>query len=119
MTRYAFTADSEHEEIIEHEEDTGNHDSTASAIRACIARSAELQQECDELEAHVEELQRERDERVAELQQTVERLEREKRMIIEQRDETETLQRYVEEEQTFRRASLGTRLRWWIFGMDD
>jgi len=80
----------------------------AGRVRACIERSQELD-ECRE--------------RVGDLQERVERLEREKRLILEQREEHSQLVRAVEEQRTLEReraqAGLATRARWWLFGRDE
>lgn len=58
-------------------------------------------------------------ERVGELEEKVDRLEREKRLILEEREEKRELARYVEEEMSYREAPLSTRLRWWVFGKGE
>lgn len=58
-------------------------------------------------------------ERVDELEEKVERLEREKRLILEEREEKRELVRYVEGEQEWRSAGLAKRARWWLFGKGD
>jgi len=77
----------------------------AGRVRACIARSQELDA-CRE--------------RVADLEQQVERLERERRLLLEQREEHSQLVRAVEQRRTLEReraqAGLATRVRWWLFG---
>jgi TolA-binding protein len=79
----------------------------AGRVRRCIERSQELD-ECRE--------------RVADLEQEVERLEREKRLILEQREEHSQLVRAVEQERTLEQeraeAGLATRAKWWLFGRD-
>jgi hypothetical protein len=59
-----------------------------------------------------------RGERVDELEQKAERLEREKQLILEDREERNELVRYVEDELTYREAGLSKRVRWWLFGRD-
>jgi protein subunit release factor A len=80
----------------------------AGRVRRCIKRSQELD-ECRE--------------RVSELEETVERLEREKRLILEERDEHTQLVRAVEQEQSLAeeraQAGLATRVKWWLFGRDE
>lgn len=80
----------------------------AGRVRACIQRSQELD-ECRE--------------RVGDLEQQVERLEREKRLILEQREEHSQLVRAVEEQRTLEQeraqAGLATRAKWWLFGRDE
>jgi len=80
----------------------------AGRVRACIARSQELDA-CRE--------------RVADLEQEVERLERERRLLLEQREEHAQLVRAVEQRRTLEQAraqaGLATRVRWWLFGRDE
>jgi len=80
----------------------------AGRVRECIRRSQELDG-CRE--------------RVGDLEQEVERLEREKRLILEQREEHSQLVRAVEEQRTLEReraqAGLATRVKWWLFGRDE
>jgi hypothetical protein len=80
----------------------------AGRVRECIERSQELDA-CRE--------------RVGDLEQQVERLEREKRLILEERDEHRQLVRAVEQEQSLAeeraQAGLATRVRWWLFGRDE
>ena len=51
-----------------------------------------------------------------------ERLEREKRQILEQREENKQLAKFAEQEWTLQeerlRASVLTRAKWWVFGRD-
>jgi len=79
----------------------------AGRVRRCIERSQELDA-CRE--------------RVGDLEQRAERLEREKRLILEQREEHAQLVRAVEEQRTLEQeraqAGLATRARWWLFGRD-
>jgi len=79
----------------------------AGRVRACIKRSQELDA-CRE--------------RIGDLEQQVERLEREKRLILEQREEHAQLVRAVEEQRTLEQeraqAGLATRAKWWLFGRD-
>jgi len=80
----------------------------AEAVRECIRRSQALD-ECRD--------------RVAELEETVERLEREKRLILKERDEHSQLVRAVEQQRTLEeeraRAGVLTRARWWLVGRDE
>lgn len=83
-------------------------DSDAEAVRECIRRSQQLD-ECRQ--------------RVKELESELERLEREKRLILEEREEHSQLVRAVEREQEIaeKRARAGVlqRAKWWLTGMDD
>jgi len=82
--------------------------SDAARVRRCIERSQELD-ECRD--------------RVADLEQRVERLAREKRLILEEREDHSQLVRAVEREQSLaeERAQAGvlTRAKWWLVGRDD
>lgn len=79
----------------------------------------------DEYERKIDEYERKMDE----LQTQVERLEREKLLILEEREEKQELVEFVEQERSLRekeaeerrrqrQAGIMTRSKWWIFGMD-
>ncbi len=85
--------DDQYEEI---EARTGDNESKSEVVRRLIDQAFEAE----------------------ELQKEVDRLQRERRQLLEQREENKELVRYVEGEQQWREASLTTRLRWWIKGMD-
>jgi len=76
------------EEAAEHDRDRSEH------IREVLASRSELD----------------------ELQTEVERLRREKRQILDQRDENTELARYVEDEMTWRSAPISKRIKWWVTG---
>ena len=66
------------------------------------------------------------DDRVAEFATENERLHRERRQLLEQREENQDLVRYVEEERAIqqrrearRDAPLWRRARWYVFGRSD
>ena len=65
----------------------------------------------------------EREAEIERLRAEVERLQKEKRLILEDREEKQELVRYVEDErsaeQRWRAAGLGTRLKWRVFGMPE
>jgi len=93
--------------LIEHV-DARDAQTDAGRVRRCIERSQELD-ECRE--------------RVGDLQERVERLQREKRLVLEQREEHSQLVRAVEEQRTLEQeraqAGLVTRARWWLVGRDE
>jgi|APHM01.1.fsa_nt_gi hypothetical protein len=95
---------SSHVDDVRHDDDTSH----AEAVRECIRRSQQL----DDVEARVDELETE-----------VDRLKREKRQILDQRQENRALATFAEEQQTViqdrREASLVERARWFVFGRDD
>jgi tRNA G18 (ribose-2'-O)-methylase SpoU len=86
--------------------------SDAEAVRRAIAHA----QHCDE---RVRELERQ----LAEAERDLERVQREKRLILDEREEHQDLVRAVEQEQSIqeRRAQAGvlTRAKWWLTGMDE
>jgi metal-responsive CopG/Arc/MetJ family transcriptional regulator len=94
-------------------------ENNAEAIRETIRHAKEQD---DRIEALEDENKRLND-RVTELETELERVKKEKRLILEDRDEKQELVRYVEDERTFeqkwRKAGLTTRLKWKLFGMDS
>ena len=102
MTRLTVSVSDEEAEIIDElSGDDGPYESKSEAMRNCI-RSYE---------------------KVEELQQENERLRREKRAIIEQRDEHRELVEYVEGERELqkmererRNAPIWERIRWLVLG---
>lgn len=69
----------------------------------------------DEHAEEVEELQ----EKVDELQTELDRVRREKRQILEQREEKRELVRYVDDEIEWRAAPLTKRIKWWVTGKPE
>lgn len=113
--------------LAELEEEAEARDMSRSEyIRSVIdARNEydELQADYDRLRAEYErkldELRDEYEERIEELETENERLRREKRMILEQREEHTELVRYASTEKAYREAGLGTRMKWFLFGRND
>jgi Arc/MetJ-type ribon-helix-helix transcriptional regulator len=98
MARLTVSLNEEEEEIIEDKVgDDGEYESKSEFVRMCI----QDHNRNDELETEVD------------------RLRNQKQLILEQREETTSLKRYVEEERSYRNASLPTRLRWWVFGKPE
>ena len=104
MTRLTVSVSDEEAEIIEElSGDDGPYESKSEAMRACISSY----------------------ERAEELQQENQRLRREKRAVIERRDEHRELVEYVEGERELqkmererRNAPIWRRIRWFIRGRD-
>lgn len=63
------------------------------------------------------------EDQIDDLEREIERLNRERRQILEQREEHDELVKAVEREQSLAErkaeAGLGTRLKWWAFGISD
>ena len=105
MGRITFTADDEHEQIVSEVQAEETVESQSAAVRECITRYRDLQQEIDDLE------------------QEIERLKNEKQTIVQQREENKQLVKYVEQEkdiqQRFREAGLLGKMKYTLFGMDS
>jgi Arc/MetJ-type ribon-helix-helix transcriptional regulator len=100
MARLTVSLNDETEEIVEEKVgDNGEYESKSEFVRDCI-------------QAHT---------RVEDLEKTIERLEREKQMILQERDEKKELARYVEDQRTRQEkkdtAPIWTRAKWRILGM--
>lgn len=104
--------------------------SKSEVIREWFAERDELQRECEKLQDEYTELQTECDrlrdeyeEQIDELEREIERVHREKRLILEQREEHTELVRAVKEEQSLAKrkaeAGLWTKTKWALFGMAD
>ena len=102
MPRLTITVTDEQAALLEElSEDGGQYDSKSAAVRDFI----------------------ESGERVAELEREVERLNRERRQLLEQREEHGELVRYAEDQreqeqrtQQRREKPVWTRVRWWVLG---
>jgi hypothetical protein len=104
--------------IADLEEEADEHGvSRSEYIRNTLATRHEHDGEHEEYEERIAALERE----IADLEQENDRLKREKRLILEQREENTELIEYVQEERTLerRRAEAGilTRTKWWFTGM--
>lgn len=96
--------------------DTEAEDETDGNRAAYVRQLLENRNECDERAAALES-------ELADCRRECERLKREKRQILDQRDEHRELVRAVEREQSLAekraQAGLGTKLKWALFGMKD
>ena len=108
MTRVTTTLEDDQAEYLQQVKAEEDLDSDAAALRVCVERAAmheDAQQRATELEARAEELRNE-------LQAANRRI-----------DSANEIVEYVEEERSVeerrRKAGLGTRAKWWLFGMDD
>lgn len=99
MPRLTITLTDEQLELLEEKSgDSGEYESKSEAVRNLIDAGEQAEEE------------------LADLRTKVERLEREKRQILEQRQEHTDLVEYVEDELAYREQPLSVRLRWWLFG---
>lgn len=110
MKRLTVSLEPEQIERLDELQDEHDVDSRSAALRRLFAEYEELQAEYEDLMSEYEELQTE-----------LERARRERRQLLEQREEHQELARYVEDERTaeqrWRQASLTTRIRWKLTGM--
>jgi Arc/MetJ-type ribon-helix-helix transcriptional regulator len=98
MPRLTVRLDDEHNDEIERLVEDGKYDNKSEALRGLL----------DEREQLVDS--------VADLRRENERLHRERRQLLEQREEHDELVRYVSDEVAWREAGLARRARWWLFG---
>jgi Arc/MetJ-type ribon-helix-helix transcriptional regulator len=97
MPRFTVTVTDEQAALLEDlSSDGGPYESKSEAVRSFIQDG----------------------ERLTELEQENDRLHRERRQLLEQRQEHNELVRYVEDEQRYRQAGLFRRIEWWLRGMD-
>jgi Arc/MetJ-type ribon-helix-helix transcriptional regulator len=106
MPRLTVTIDDDQADYLDAVSgDGGEYASKSAAVRAFIQAAAD------------------RDGRVERLEQEVDRLRREKRQLLEEREEKKQLANYVETEreveQRWRQADVVTRMKWRVFGMPD
>jgi len=111
MKRVTVSLEDKHHSALEEFQEAHDLDSRSEAVRRLLEEYEALQGAYEELNTDYEELQTEAD-----------RLKREKRLILEEREEKAELVEYVEAERTaeqrWREADLATRVRWKLFGMD-
>lgn len=110
MQRITVSLEPEQIDRLDELQNEHNIDSRSAAIRRLFDEYDDLQAEYEELKSEYEELETD-----------LERARRERRQLLEQREEHQELARYVEDERTieqrWREASLATRLRWRLTGM--
>lgn len=111
MKRLTISIPEEMDEELQDRVDASTYESKSEAVRELIRRVNEYEQEMNELRA-------EHEQEIARLEQDVERLRNEKQALIENREYAAQLERYVEDELSYREAGLGTRMKWWLFGKD-
>jgi Arc/MetJ-type ribon-helix-helix transcriptional regulator len=123
------------DEIDDEVEEEG-YQSRADYLRAIIESRHEATEQRAEYEAKLSEYEErldradseaaehrgkvaaEYEEQIEGLEQEIDRLNRERRQLLEQREENQELMEYVGDEQRFRQAGLFQRFKWWFTGMD-
>ena len=109
----------------------GDYDSKAEAVRAIVQERREgtgnepevVQQEYEEKLA---ELEAAKNEEIEELETEISRLNRERRQLLEQREENQKLVKFAEEQRSLvseqrdrQNAPVWRRAKWWVFGGDQ
>ena len=120
MTRITFTADQQHEDIINDAQDKHGLDSTAAAIRQCIEGYADLQQEIDELETEITDLENE----IGDLNDQLAEQRAERRAIIayamgndpQRLEESPHVEIDTGDDQPPAGGTLSSRIKWLLFG---
>lgn len=100
-------------EVIEEiTSESGEYESPADAMEELMNHHDTLHAKMQDMEMTIEDLHAE----IEALETDIDRLQNEKQLILQQREENKELARYVEDELSYREASLGTRMKWWLFG---
>ena len=129
MPRFSVTFDDEDDTYLaELAGEGGKYDSKAEAVRAIVREDRE--RTGDEPEAvrqeykkKIADLKAAKNERVDELEQEIDRLNRERRQLLEQREENQELVKFAEEQRSLvseqrdrQNAPVWRRAKWWVFG---
>lgn len=119
MQKISFRIPDEAVEDIEAYEDEEDL-SRSEACRELISSALEDERR-QSVDDRLQSVREEYEDQIDDLEREVERLNRERRQILEQREEHDELVSAVEREQSLAErkaeAGLGTRLKWWAFGM--
>ena len=113
--------DEQLQHVAEREE---NKDETRSeAVRTLVDRGMNAAEHEEKLRGRMEELERKKDEEIEQLRTEIDRLQRERRQILEQREENQELVRFAEEQRSLvseqrdrRNAPVWRRAKWWVLG---
>lgn len=84
MTRITFTAEEQHEDIIEDVRQDIDTESTAAAVRECIERASILQQREADLQQRIDDLQQENERLQGEHEEQIEKIRQEHEAEIEE-----------------------------------
>lgn len=124
MPRLTITITDEQSNLLnEKTGDNGEYESKSEAVRDFIQRYDDLEErERERQREHARELA-ELERRIRDLETENKRLHRERRQLLEQREENTELVKAVKEERTLARkkaeAGLWTKTKWALFGMSD
>ena len=129
MPRFSVTfTEEDNAYLADLADEDGDYDSKAEAVRAIVQERREgtgnepevVQQEYEEKLA---ELEAAKNEEIEELETEIARLNRERRQLLEQREENQELVRFAEEQRSLvseqrdrQNAPVWRRAKWWVFG---
>ena len=132
MPRFSVTfTEEDNAYLADLADEDGDYDSKAEAVRAIVQERREgtgnepevVQQEYEEKLA---ELEAAKNEEIEELETEISRLNRERRQLLEQREENQKLVKFAEEQRSLvseqrdrQNAPVWRRAKWWVFGGDQ
>lgn len=124
MPRLTITVTEEQSDLLDEKAgDDGEYESKSEAVRDFIQRYEDMdERERERKREHARELA-ELERRIKELETENARLHRERRQLLEQREENTELVKAVKEERSLAKrkaqAGLWTKTKWALFGMSD
>ena len=113
------------DEQLQHvgEREENENETRSEAVRTLVDRGMNAAEHEEKLRGRMEELERKKDEEIEELRTEIDRLQRERRQILEQREENQELVRFAEEQRSLvseqrdrRNAPVWRRAKWWVLG---
>ena len=119
MGRITFTAESQHEDIVESIQSEDGVESQSEAVRECITRYADLQQRVANLQQDLEDAETETDRLQRELAATNRRVDEHQELVAYVEDERRMQRQREERERMKETAGVLTRAKWWVTGMPD
>jgi len=113
------------DEQLQHvgEREENENETRSEAVRTLVDRGMNAAEHEEKLRGRMEELERKKDEEIEQLRTEIDRLQRERRQILEQREENQELVRFAEEQRSLvseqrdrRNAPVWRRAKWWVLG---
>ena len=113
------------DEQLQHvgEREENENETRSEAVRTLVDRGMNAAEHEEKLRGRMEELERKKDEEIEQLRTEIDRLQRERRQILEQREENQELARFAKEQRSLvseqrdrRNAPVWRRAKWWVLG---
>ena len=113
------------DEQLQHvaEREENKNETRSEAVRTLVDRGMNAAEHEEKLRGRMEELERKKDEEIEQLRTEIDRLQRERRQILEQREENQELVRFAEEQRSLvseqrdrRNEPVWRRAKWWVLG---